>query len=97
MIVLLATVGIMERIPPLRRALENRPIMLMEKGQLLQSVIEKNLVESDDLDKVAHDYGMPDHKAFDAMILEGDGSITGVLKSEFRPQARGVEASAPGI
>lgn len=83
-LVLLSIVGIMERIPPFRRAMENNPIILKENGQLLENVISKNLVECDDLNRVAHEYGMRDHQAFEKMILEGDGKITGILKPDVR-------------
>lgn len=92
-LMLLITVGMTEHIPALRRLMENNPIVLKKNGQLLEPMMSKHMVEHGDLDKIAHDYGMPDHTAFDTMILEDDGTITGVLKSELRPPFHHAETS----
>jgi uncharacterized membrane protein YcaP (DUF421 family) len=86
-LVLLLTVAIVERVPFLRQRMDDGTIKLVENGRLIKPALKKSLVEEQDLQKAAREYGMPSIKAFETMTLEGDGRITGVLKPEYRPRA----------
>jgi uncharacterized membrane protein YcaP (DUF421 family) len=76
---LFITGGLVERIKPLNKLLEEDPITLFENGQLNKPALKKNLVNENDLQQVAHQYGIAHYSQFTCMTLEGDGSITGVL------------------
>jgi uncharacterized membrane protein YcaP (DUF421 family) len=89
---LLITIGLVERIPPLRKKLDDTALTLVEQGRPLTRVMKQNLVEMGDLEKKARDYGMPNYDMFESMMLEGDGSITGVLKPEYRGRVNIKEA-----
>lgn len=73
-----------ERVAFIRRFLEDSPIELLKNGQPLYDQMKKCLVEEGDLLTVAREYGMPHYTVFESMVLESDGSITGVLKPEYR-------------
>ncbi len=81
----LLTGTIIERIPPLRNLIEDRAAEILKDGKPLEEIIKKNLVQDTDLEKTARQYGYSDISVFQSMVLEGDGSITGVLKPEFQP------------
>lgn len=81
-LVLLFTVAIVERVPALRKAMESRPIILMEQGQIDETKMNHYMVDLEDLDRTARDYGFADRGAFKRMTLEGDGKITGVINPE---------------
>jgi uncharacterized membrane protein YcaP (DUF421 family) len=87
--------AMVERIPPLRNKLSDSPIELVKDGQPLAQVMKKSLVEESDLLSTAREYGIPDFSAFETMTLESDGSITGVLKPEYRGFVRKANASKP--
>ena len=91
---LFATGGLVERIRPLKRLLEEDPITLYEYGQLNKPALKKNLVDENDLQQVAHQYGLQDYTDFTCMTLEGDGSITGVLPDK---QSRQHQTDKPVI
>lgn len=76
-----------DRLPPLRRFVEEHTIPLMENGKLIEEALKKNLVEEEDLQSLARKYGFPHYNAFETITLECDGSLSGVLKPEYR-QAR---------
>lgn len=78
-VALLLTVYIIDRITVLREHLEGEPISLMKNGQLNEVMMQKHRIDKADLDHAARKYGVPLH-AFEHLILEGDGNITGILK-----------------
>lgn len=71
--------GLVERMPFLRKLLESGAIKLCEDGVLDRNAMHKNLVDEEDLVKLAHEYGREDYKSFACVLLEGDGSLTGIL------------------
>lgn len=73
-----------ERVAPLRRILEEQPVVLFKNGQLHKREMKRNLVDENDLNQVAREYGLDSYHEFEAMTLEGDGSITGTLRLEMR-------------
>lgn len=81
---ILTTGAMVERIQPLRNLLEDKPLDLLKNGKPLATVMKKSLVEENDLLSAARRYGLPDFSMFEKMTLEGDGTITGVLKPEYR-------------
>lgn len=74
--------AVIERIPPLRRFLDSNKVLLFEDGKLDRKALRRNLVEEEDLEKTAREYGLASYKDFLALTLEGDGSITGIIKPE---------------
>ncbi len=81
---LLVIVATVERVKPFRQLMEEKPIVLLQNGHALEKVMQDNLVEKADLEAKARQYGVPDCSAFETMMLESDGSISGVLKPEYR-------------
>jgi uncharacterized membrane protein YcaP (DUF421 family) len=76
--------GIIERVPFIRKFLEDNAVVLFKDGQLDKRQMRKNLVEEEELEKVAREYGLNSYQDFSTLVLEGDGSITGVIKPEVR-------------
>ena len=83
-VTILAMGGVIERIKPLRAALQNKPAVLYEKGEIKQDVLKRFMVEPENLDQTARVYGLDGYRNFDTITLEGDGSITGTVKLELR-------------
>lgn len=81
---LTATIMIVSRIPGLGKWIHGTPVTLFEKGKMDHSSLKRTLVDQQELDKVAHEYGLPSHEAFERVILENDGRLTAVLKQEYR-------------
>lgn len=92
---ILATGAMVERVPSLRRALESKAVVLFEDGSLRRGAMKKCLVDEEDLERVAREYGLASYEDFERMMLEGDGGITGVLRSELRGPRRRLET--PGV
>lgn len=88
---LLATVAVTERIKALRQALDGEAVTIVRDGEALEDVMARYQVDDGDLAKAAREYGVAGPEAFERAVLEGDGSITAVLKPEFRGGARKVE------
>jgi uncharacterized membrane protein YcaP (DUF421 family) len=76
--------GIVERVPPIRKFLEDKCVVLFRNGQLDKRLMDKNLVEEEELEKAAREYGLDSYRDFTSLMLEGDGSITGIVKPEAR-------------
>jgi uncharacterized membrane protein YcaP (DUF421 family) len=85
---ILTTGALIEHLPLLRHFLEEEGIVLLRSGEPDEQTMKKNLVQREDLEKTARQYGFAELEAFDAMVLESDGKITGVLKPEFRDPDR---------
>jgi uncharacterized membrane protein YcaP (DUF421 family) len=49
-------------------------------------------MEDNDFEVLAREYGMPSPEAFEKIILEDDGRLSGVLKPEYRGRGMNVEA-----
>ena len=82
--VLLVNLGITERIRPVRRALDGEAVVVLRGGIPLRTVMERYQVDDGDLAKLAREYGVARPEEFEVVVLEGDGSLTGVLKPEHR-------------
>jgi uncharacterized membrane protein YcaP (DUF421 family) len=80
---LLITAGITQKIPPLRRFVKGKPVLLMEENSVDHQALKKTLVDEAELDKTAHQYGIPNKDGFQTVRLESDGRVTGVLKPEY--------------
>lgn len=77
----LLTLGYLtERIPFLRRLLNEKPIVLYKDGQLQKAAMRKHMVDEEDLNEVAREQGSLSYKNFYAMMLEGDGQISAIGK-----------------
>ena len=81
---ILVTGATIERIPRVKKLFEGSTLELVRDGQVIPGAMKHCLVEKEDLEKAARQYGLPNISAFERMTLEGDGSITGVVKPEFR-------------
>lgn len=77
---LLATVAVVERVPALRKLTENKPVLLYEDNRL-QTNLKKYLIEESELDSVARLYGLSSYTQFQTLVLEDDGTITGVVRA----------------
>ncbi|HEY9685788.1 MAG TPA: YetF domain-containing protein [Coleofasciculaceae cyanobacterium] len=86
--------GIIERVPFIRKWLDGPTVVLCKDGQPDRKQMRKCLVDEDDLEKVAREYGMESYRDFNIIVLEGDGSLTGIVKPEFR---RLQKQEAPGM
>lgn len=75
--------GVMaDRIPILRHMLGESPVLLYKDGRLFKKRLKKYLVDEADLEHTARAYGVASYKQFSEMTLEGDGTISGVLRRE---------------
>jgi uncharacterized membrane protein YcaP (DUF421 family) len=80
---LLITVALVQKISPLKAWIHEKPIQLLDQnGHIDKHALKRTLVQSEDLDKMAHAYGYPSYSVFKQIQLENDGRITGVLKPE---------------
>ncbi|MDB5491627.1 MAG: hypothetical protein JWO78_1476 [Micavibrio sp.] len=71
-------VGITERIAPLRRLTESKPVILFHQGKLLVN-LEKYLLDEGDMDASVRKYGLGSYRDAETLILEDDGNITAIL------------------
>lgn len=78
---LLFLVGITERIGPLRRVTENKPVILFHKGQRLVN-LRKYLIDEEELHAAVRKYGYGSYMQAETLILEDDGSITAVFPKD---------------
>lgn len=88
---MLVTVAITERVKFLRALLDDHAVTVVVDGRPLRGAMEKYHVDDSDLEKAAREYGVPGPEAFERAVIEGDGSITGVLKPEYRATPHRVE------
>lgn len=82
--VLMLNVWLMESIPQLRSWLESDAVVLYERRKLNREAMARYHISEGDLEKVARDYGHSRIDDFSKLVLEGDGSITGVLRAKKR-------------
>ena len=82
------TGAMIERCHPLKQLIEDSKVVIVENGKPIPEKMKQNMVDDQDLENAARKYGMGHIEAFENMVLESDGSITGVLKPEFRPAHR---------
>lgn len=85
---ILVTGAVVERIPFLRTNLESEPVELVRGGRLVPRAMASNMVDEHDLAHAARRYGFASFDDFDVMILESDGSITGVVSQGARSGRR---------
>lgn len=78
---LLVTVAVVERIPALRKLTENKPVLLYKNGRM-QTDLKSYLLEEEDLNRMARLYGLASYEQFETLILEDDGSITGIVRGQ---------------
>lgn len=71
--------GVTERIPFLRKTIDEKPVMLYGNGRLYKKRLADHLIDECDLDETARCYGLASYKQFQSIYLEGNGSMTGVL------------------
>lgn len=95
-IVLMGTMALVERIRPLRDWLDGTPVVIARDGRIIEAVMRKGHISMSDLEKVAREYGFASIDVFDVMVLEGDGSITGVLKPGYVTMRNSKEPFRPG-
>jgi uncharacterized membrane protein YcaP (DUF421 family) len=80
----LAIIGlgsVLEYIPILKKLVEGKPICLYKNGRLDDRRLRKYKVDIDDLDGAARQYGLKSHTEFSQIVLEPDGSLTGVVRA----------------
>lgn len=83
-LVLLGTVAITERITAVREAIDGRAVEVVRDGRPVDAAMARFRLDLEDLMSAARSYGVAGPEAFERMVLEGDGSLTGVLKPEHR-------------
>jgi len=88
---LTGTILLVQRLPKLRNWIYGQPRTLMQHGHLDQAALKKTLVNQQELDKLAHEFGLPSHQVFETVILENDGRLTAVLKPSYRPSAPNIK------
>jgi uncharacterized membrane protein YcaP (DUF421 family) len=72
---------IVERVPFLRHFMTQKPVLLYQQGALNESAMKKYMLDEGDLNEVARRQGTASYRSFERMILEGDGSISGIKAS----------------
>ncbi|EKE02434.1 MAG: putative membrane protein [uncultured bacterium] len=82
--VIIGSTVIVQKFQILRELIEGKPIILVKNGKINTKAMERVLLKTDDLNKMARGYGVPSHEAFEIIILETNGHLTGVLKPEYR-------------
>ena len=82
--VIIGSTVIVQKFQILRELIEGKPIILVKNGKINTKEMERVLLEIDDLNKMAREYGVPSYEAFEIIVLETNGHLTGVLKPEYR-------------
>ncbi len=77
---LLISVLIVNTIPPLEKFITGKPTVLVKDGQLNSKAMKRTLIDVDDINKMAREYGFQSYEAFTTIILEKDGKLTGIIK-----------------
>ncbi len=72
------------RSPKLERVIEGEPVVLARHGHVLQQVLRRELVSKADFNKAMRDAGCAQVDEVDLALLETDGHITIILKSDKR-------------
>jgi uncharacterized membrane protein YcaP (DUF421 family) len=68
-----------EKTKSIRQFLEGRPVFIYARGTLDRTLMEKHMVDETDLEMAAREYGLGSYHDFSAIVLEGDGAVTGVV------------------
>ena len=76
---LLITVVLLNKFHFLKKFITGNPIILMSNGQLNDKEMHRTLIEVDDLNKMAREYGFSSYETFDTIILEKNGQLTGII------------------
>ncbi len=71
---------VLERIPVLHMLVEGRPLTLYDNGRLNRRCMDKCKVEMGELDEVARKYGLAHYTAFQRIVIEADGTLTGTVR-----------------
>jgi uncharacterized membrane protein YcaP (DUF421 family) len=79
---LLLTVYIVNRVPFLQKNMQSKALTIMENGRFDHDAMKKHQIGDEELQETARKYGVR-IEAFESLTLEGDGSITGIIKREF--------------
>jgi uncharacterized membrane protein YcaP (DUF421 family) len=64
----------------LRAWVQGSPLYLMKKGEVDHRILTKHHLSIEDLERVARHYGYATHEVFEAIVMERDGRLSGVLK-----------------
>jgi len=67
-----------EKIPFIRKLIDCEPTPLYYDGKLDLRAMKKNMIDEDDLNVTAREYGLGSYREFSCIMLEGDGKLTGV-------------------
>jgi len=80
-IAVIAVGSVLEYVPVLHNLVEGKTVVLCMQGRLDEKKMREYHISVDDLDATARQYGLASHKDFVKVILEADGSLTGVVRS----------------
>ena len=84
------------RMPFLRRAIEGEPRLIVRDGRLLKQALRREGIDADELQAAVRAHGLERIQDVKVAILETDGSISVIPKSEDRgPEARPESRRAP--
>ncbi len=81
---LTATIMVVQRIPWLKNWIHGGQVPIMTNGEINSKALRKTLVERREIEKLAHEYGLPSPDVFQQVILENDGRLTAILNPEYR-------------
>lgn len=79
-VTLLITVIVINKFRFLRRIMAGKAIILVKKGIVNDDELKGSLIDIDDLNKMAREYGFPSYKSFHTITLEKDGKLTGIIE-----------------
>ena len=78
-IAVIGTGSILEYVPVLHKLIEGKPVCLYKNGRLNLQRMKRFHIDESELDEAARQYGLDNYKRFVSIILEPDGSLTGVV------------------
>lgn len=84
----------------LRQFLEGTPAVVIKNGEIIQSVMRQNRYNLDDLMQQLREKGWPDPADVEFAVLETNGSLSVIPKSQYRPLSPadlGVETDYEGL
>ena len=74
---------LLKKFPSLSRIVQGDELMLVYKGKILQSNLDKSMITKEELQAAVREHGVESIKAVDLAILEVDGNIS-VLSRDFQ-------------
>lgn len=77
-----------DRIPWLRRAAEGQPVLLVSGGRMLDESLRRQGIDFDDLSQAAREHGLADPSQIDTAILEVDGTVSIIPRTEAKIRTR---------